>query len=268
VAVTVSDSAKHSSAKQLTLTVSPATVTPTAVNATITQSTSTSLPNQAALSIVFEKATQSNLSGTLALSFQPNSRVSGVASGYFDPSAGFPITGQSGTALTTKLTVPQGTTQSPVQLALGTVAGTWTIKLTALTSGAASVLPSPAPSATIVVEPAAPVIVAGSVHITGLTASGFVVHLDGYSSTRAVTGASFQFNAAAGTTLQNNSPIPVSFNGTDQSQWFATPQSQPYGGAFSLQVPFSFSGSTGALGSVAVTLTNADGTSTSVTGTP
>jgi len=192
--------------------------------------------------------------------------VSGVAAGYIDPSAGFPITGQSGSALTTAITIPQASTTFPVQFALGTVAGTWTVTLTSLTSPAGNVLATPTQTMTVNVSAAVPTIVANSVKITALNSTGFTVQLDGITSIRALTSATFLFNAASGATLQRAGPVTVSFSGTDQSQWFATPASQASGGQFSLKVPFSFSGTTSALSTVTVTLTNANGPSASVTG--
>jgi hypothetical protein len=106
-----------------------------------------------------------------------------------------------------------------------------------------------------------PVIVPGSVKITNITASGFQVFLDASSTPRDLTSANFTFTAASGTQL-NGTSFTVSLTST-AAPWFdpgnATAVSN--GGAFSLTIPFTFSGDTSAIGSVSVTLTNSVGTS-------
>jgi hypothetical protein len=52
------------------------------------------------------------------------------------------------------------------------------------------------------------------------------------------------------------------------SPWYGSAQSQSFGSMFQLQVPFTLTGSTNAVQSVTVTLTNSIGTSTPVSGGP
>ncbi len=222
----------------------------------ITQS-SGGAPNQTNLLVSFGQAAQSTYTGTLSLSFQHDPSVTNVPANYVDPAGGFPVSGSS-TNLTQNFTVNQGTTQASVQFGLGTVAGTWTVTLTALNTGGASALPSPAPTYTVSVATAAPSITAGSVRIVSLSSSGFSVTLTGFATTRDVASGMFTFAAAAGAQLQG-ATVTVPFNGLDQSEWFNTAAGQSAGGTFSLTLPFGYSGDPSALGSVTVTLTNSRG---------
>jgi hypothetical protein len=233
---------------------------------TITQSATVSAPNQTSLLVSFGQAAPSAYTGTLSLSFQRDLSVTNVPANYVDPAGGFPVSGGSA-SLVQNFTLSQGTTQSSIQFGLGTVAGTWTVMLTALTTGGASALPSPAPTYTVLVAAAAPSITAGSVHIVNRTSSGFSVTLTGFATTRDVASATFTFTAASGASLSGTS-VTVPFNGLDQSQWFNTTGGQSAGGTFSLTVPFGYSGDSSALGSVTVTLIDARGqTSAAVSGT-
>jgi Rieske Fe-S protein len=262
--VTVKDSAGNTSpAQSLTITI---TVQPVQ-GLTVTQNGGASAPNQTNLLVSFGQAAQSTYTGTLSASFQPDPSVTNVPANYIDPAGGFPVSAQS-TALTQNFTMSPGATQSSIQFGLGTVAGTWTVILTSLSTGGEPALPTSPPSCTVPVAAAAPSITAGSVQIVNLTSSGFSVQLTGFATTRDVSSAAFVFTAAAGAQLQGTT-VTVPFNGQDQSQWFDTTASLSAGGTFSLLLPFGYSGDPSALGSVAATLTNSRGqTSASVTGAP
>jgi hypothetical protein len=262
--VTVKDSAGNTSpAQSLTIAI---TVQPVQ-GLTITQSGGASAPNQTNLLVSFGQAAQSTYTGTLSASFQPDPSVTNVPVNYIDPAGGFPVSAQS-TALTQNFTMSLGATQSSIQFGLGTVAGTWTVILTSLSTGGESALPTSPPRCTVPVAAAAPSITAGSVQIVNLTSSGFSVQLTGFATTRDVSSAAFVFTAAAGAQLQGTT-VTVPFDGQDQSQWFDTTASLSSGGTFSLLLPFGYSGDPNALGSVAATLTNSRGqTSASVTGAP
>jgi hypothetical protein len=262
--VTVKDSAGNTSPAQslsITITVQPVQ------GLTVTQNGGASAPNQTNLLVSFGQAAQSTYTGTLSASFQPDPSVTNVPANYIDPAGGFPVSAQS-TALTQNFTMSPGATQSSIQFGLGTVAGTWTVILTSLSTGGEPALPTSPPSCTVPVAAAAPSITAGSVQIVNLTSSGFSVQLTGFATTRDVSSAAFVFTAAAGAQLQGTT-VTVPFNGQDQSQWFDTTASLSAGGTFSLLLPFGYSGDPSALGSVAATLTNSRGqTSASVTGAP
>ena len=232
-----------------------------------------STPYQHALSLTLANAPTIDINGTMSLSFAADPSVTNVPTGYQDPAAVF-----SNNQTTLNFTIPTGCSSVPSgcpnavwpsngQFSQGTVAGTITIQITALSEGGVSILPATPPAQTVLVAPAAPVITPGSVRITNITPTQFVVQMQAYSSTREITSGTFQFAPAAGTQLQGTT-FTVPFNGLDQSQWFATQASLPGGSTFSLQMPFNYSGNSSALGTVTVTLTNSKGTSTSVSGAP
>jgi hypothetical protein len=253
-------SLRQTKSQAITITVSA--LPPSGV--TITQ-TSGNGPNNTNLLVSFGQAVQTAYTGTLSLRFQHDASVTNVPATYVDPAGGFPVSASS-TSLTQNFTVNQGSTQAAIQFGLGTVAGTWTITLTALSTGGVSTLPSPAPTYTVPVAPAAPSIVAGSVQILNPSSSGFSVQLTGFATTRDVASATFVFSAASGATLKGTT-LSVAFNGQDQSEWFNTTASQAAGGTFKLVLPFTYSGDASALGSVSVTLTNSRGqTSAAVSG--
>ena len=84
----------------------------------------------------------------------------------------------------------------------------------------------------------------------------------GFSNTRDMATATFQFQAAAGTNLQTSQvSVPV-----DQlfSAWFNDPNSVQFGSQFTFTQPFTISGNAVGITGVTVTLTNKQGTSTGV----
>src|SRR5207248_11538788 len=152
---------------------------------------------------------------------------------------------------------------------LGTVAGTITVQLASLTvagTGQSVPLPSTLPSTTITVPRLAPVIVPGSVKITNITSSGFQVFLDASSTPRDLTTANVTFTASGGTQL-NGTQFTVSLAPAG-AQWFDAGNAPGLanGGAFSLTIPFTFTGDTSAIGAVNVTLANSVGTSVAQSG--
>jgi len=169
------------------------------------------------------------------------------------------------------IAIPANST-TPVNLPavqLGSVAGTITVQLASLTVAGTSQtvpLPSPVPSFPITVPRLAPIIVPGSVKITSVTSSGFQVFLDASSTPRDLTSANVTFTAASGTTL-NGTSFTISLTSA-ATPWFdpANATGVANGGALSLTLPFTFTGSTSALGTASVTLTNSVGTSAAVSG--
>ena len=234
---------------------------------TFTQNNSTTGTNQTTLSVALPQAAASTFTGTLTLTFTPDPGLTSLPAGYVDPAGGFPIGSQSPTSFTFNFTIPQGATQPPTPPAFGrgTVAGTWTATLTALSTGGTSALVGSPPAQTVVIPLAAPVINANTVKIINVTSTGFAVELSGSVTSRAVSSASFMFTPAAGGQLSGSS-VTLPFNGQDQTQWFNTSAGQAAGGTFSLLVPFGYTGDPAAIGTVTVTLTGPQGTSVAVTG--
>jgi hypothetical protein len=146
-----------------------------------------------------------------------------------------------------------------IALQTGTVAGTITVKA-ALRANGTVITPSSLAPVVIQVPPGVPVI--NSVTLTPGTDS-IQVAVVAYSNTRETVQAEFRFAAAAGQTLQTTDVIIPA----DQlfSAWFQSPAAATTGGAFLYTQPFTLSGSSGAVGSVSVTLTNTQGASLTAT---
>jgi hypothetical protein len=188
------------------------------------------------------------LTANLTLTFVPDS-------GADDPAVQFASGGR-----TAQITVPASTTGglTAVGVQTGTVAGTITITVQLL-AGTQDVTPHPPPSRAIRVNAGGPVIT--SVTATR-TSTGFTVVVVGYSSTRDVASASWQFAGTSGANLQTGQLTTTV--GSLFSQWYASTDSAPFGSQFSLSQPFTISGNTNSVLSVTVTLTNSIGTSPGV----
>ncbi len=166
---------------------------------------------------------------------------------------------------TVNFTVPANATQAqlPVGFAMqtGTVAGT--IRLSAvLRSAGQDITPSPAPVVESRLRRGTPVIVSNSVRATRIS-GGLQVDLSAYATSREVTGATFRFTPAPGSALQTTE-LTVPLNEGAQ-RWYQSDQSRAFGSSFTLSQRFNVTGDTTAIRSVTVTLTNAQGTSQSVT---
>jgi hypothetical protein len=135
----------------------------------------------------------------------------------------------------------------------GSVAGVINLDVS-LAAGDFDVTPTPPPSKSLRVDRTAPVI--SSVRVNA-TAGGFEVIVSGFSTTREVTGATFQFTPATGSRLEA-SQITIQTE-TAARQWFGDTRSSEYGGQFTFTQPFTVQNAT--LSEVAVTLTNGQGTS-------
>jgi hypothetical protein len=141
----------------------------------------------------------------------------------------------------------------------GTVAGTITLTAS-MSAGGLDITPSPAPTKTITIAPAVPVITSVTLQqVTG----GLNVVVTGYSNTREVSSGTFAFTVSSGNTL-SVANLVVTLSSAFAS-WFGNPSSNATGGQFKLTVPFSVTqGAASAVTKVTVTLTNAQGASTAV----
>jgi len=185
----------------------------------------------------------------LTLTFTP-------VSGADDPSVQFSTGGR-----TAQETIAAGSTLALPALAIqtGTVAGTITVTAQLL-AGGQDVTPTPPPSTTLTIAALAPVIT--SVSATATT-GGFTVTVVGYATSRQVTQAVFQFTPASGETLSSTSfTVPTTSLFT---AWYGSAGSAAYGSQFTFTQPFTVSGSTSAVTSVSVTLSNSLGNSNTVT---
>ncbi len=159
---------------------------------------------------------------------------------------------------TLTLLVPaNSTTVPPILLQSGTDAGAITVTLQ-LTAGGVSANPPGLQPVVIEVPNAVPV--AKTVTVTR-SAGQLTVAVQGFSNTRELTQATFEFTAAPGapkvTTPEVTLPV-----GTIFADWFSSADSIQYGSTFTYSQIFEISGSAANIGSVQVTLTNSVGAST------
>lgn len=188
-----------------------------------------------------------NMQGNLTLSFAPDAGMPD------DPAIQFANGGRTATFAATT------TSQAAVPFQVGTVAGTITIHATVSANGV-DVTPSPAPVRTVRIEPAAPVLTSGTAR---RTSGGLEVTVNGFATSRNITSATFRFTAASGSTLQT-SEVTVQV-GPAFTTWYSNPSSNQFGSQFQYVQPFTVGGDTQGITSVAVTLANAQGTSTPLT---
>jgi hypothetical protein len=163
----------------------------------------------------------------------------------------------SGGRTLTLLVPANSTTVPPILLQSGTDAGAITVTLQ-LTAGGVSANPPGLQPVVIEVPNAVPV--AKTVTVTR-SAGQLTVAVQGFSNTRELTQATFEFTAAPGapkvTTPEVTLPV-----GTIFADWFSSADSIQYGSTFTYTQIFEISGSAANIGSVQVTLTNSVGAST------
>jgi hypothetical protein len=99
-------------------------------------------------------------------------------------------------------------------------------------------------------------------NISSRSVSGFELVITGFSTSRALRHATFLFTPAQGRSLQT-STVTLDL-APSASNWFQSQPSASFGGQFRLVIPFAVQGDSSAVGSVSVTLTNAEGTSQAV----
>ena len=194
-----------------------------------------------------------DLSGTLTLTF---------ASGSFadDPNIQFSTGGR-----TVNFTIPANTTtalfngSNKVQFQAGTVAGTITFTAS-LSVASVPVTPNPAPSAQVVINPAAPVL--RTVQIGTTTATSFEVLITGLSTARDVSQITLQFTPAPNANLQTTT---LTINSEASfSTWYQSQTGISFGSQFTASVIVNVSGAANAVQSVSVTAANSHGTSNAV----
>ena len=179
--------------------------------------------------------------------------ASASGSGVDDPSIQF----SSGGRTYSYTVAANSTTVPPVQLQAGTDAGTITITATLLADGV-DVTPAGLVPVVIVVPPVVPVITGTTITRSGNTLT-VVIH--GYSNTREMTQAVFDFTAATGDMLAMSSSTLTLPATTLFGTWYSDTTSQAYGSTFTYTQIFNTSGDATTVGSVKVTLTNSVGTS-------
>jgi hypothetical protein len=224
----------------------PFTVTLPNIQIVFTGPGSESEAQQPSLNLQFLDGYPVPLQVTLSLAVQP-----AAPGGPVDPSVQFSTGGT-----TYSFTQPANSTTAPtIQLQTGTLAGTITVTLT-LEANDQDVTPAGLQPVVIVVPASAPVLTSISLIRSGNT---LTVTVQGYSSTREISSALFNFTPAAGQALQE-SQLTVDV-ATDFSTWYTQPSSNQYGSAFSYTQAFDLSSDASTVGGVSVTLTNSVGTS-------
>jgi sugar lactone lactonase YvrE len=210
---------------------------------------------QAPIQVSLANASSSTVTATLNLTFSPN-----AANGKDDPNVMF-VNSQSSTRTAT-VTFPANT--STAQLSLpdgvlqaGTEAGTIQLTITDVQVGGAAST-SDNNSFDVQIPQLVPVIT--NVRILNKNSGGFDVEVTGYSTSREITSAKFDFGAASGANLLTVELQP-NVTGTFTS-YYQADASSAVGGAFVYTQPFIVKqGDVNAVASVTVTLSNSQGAS-------
>jgi hypothetical protein len=195
----------------------------------------------------------SPISGQMTLAFSSNADLPND-----DPAIQFSTGGR-----TVSFSIPANDTRAVftnnatnVGFQTGTVAGTISLSVVAQSEGI-TLNPSQPLEHTMTLSRVAPVITL--LTISSRSVSGFELVITGFSTSRALRQATFLFTPAQGRSLQTSTAtLDLA---PSASNWFQSQPSASFGGQFRLVMPFTVQGDSSAIGSVSVTLTNAEGTS-------
>lgn len=225
-------------------------VTPANLQATFTGPSNEPPGEQPTLNLTLAQAYPIPLTGTMTLTVEPL-----APGGPTDPSVQFSTGGT-----TFNFTVPAGSTTTPtIQIQTGTLAATITVTLLFEANGQ-DVTPTGIKPIVIKVPATAPVITGVTLSRSGNT---LIVTVMGFSSTRDMSQAAFDFTAAPGSSIANPElNVPVN---RDFVEWYTNDSSIQFGSSFSYEQDFNLSNNASTIGSVSVTLTNSVGESESVT---
>jgi hypothetical protein len=185
-----------------------------------------------------------------------------------DPTVQFGTGGQK-----VAFTIPANSTDAvfasggkQVLLQTGTTAATITVTADVTTSAGLELTPSPAPSVSLTVASSAPTLL--SVGLASESSTSFTLQILGFSTTHSLTDLNFQFTTKSGVSSGGSVTVDVS---SEATLWYASPTAQPFGGQFLISIPFTLTQSSSsttslvsAIQSVAVTASNAQGTSNSL----
>lgn len=173
---------------------------------------------------------------------------------------------------TVAFTIPANSTQAvftngaaQILLQSGTTAGTITIAPTFATQSGLDLTPPSAPTVVLTVAASAPNLL--KIQLTGVTQATFTVSVSGYTTPHSLSTLTYSFIPSGG-----GSPSQYVLDvAASAGLWFNSTASQPFGGQFSVAVPFANPNpsttalATSIIKSVTVTATNAQGTSNAVT---
>jgi hypothetical protein len=243
--VRVTDSDSNTSDKYFSLAVAAAPAVPTLsiLGVPASAASTAQVPFSLTLSAPYTKA----IAGQVTLVFQPSAAVSRD-----DPAIQFSTGGR-----TVTFTIPAGSAQAvfpagAMAFQTGTVAGTIALSANSdllATATASTVVGADVPTIT-------------KVSVVQKT-SGFQVEIAGFSNSRELADASFQFTASSGQAVQTGD-LTVTLQ-APAGAWFSSDSSTPFGGQFLLAVPFTLQqGAASGLASVSVKLQNSKGPSLTV----
>ena len=223
-------------------------------------------------------ASQAGVSLTLANSYPVdlNGVLTLTTSGNFgsDPSVQFAVGSSTGNR-TVDFTIPANSTSadfaaqgSQILLQTGTVAETVTLAPTFTTTSGVAITPASPTTLQFTVPTEAPVLTSAAANVQGTNSFNLV--LVGYTTTRSLTSLNVTFNPASGFKLAT-SQFTIDLSQVS-GMWFLSSQSTPYGGQFSVTMPFTVTqpslkaGQTAlqSIASVTATVSNTTGTSNSV----
>jgi Putative Ig domain len=242
--VTVIDSVQSTASDLFQIQVNPAPLPP--ITVTGLPDTATPLQQYPISVTLGDPYPNGDISGTVILTSMP------ADSGPSDNSIQFSSGGRSA-----NFDIPAGSTSAPLQIQVGTVAGTIAVTVTQVLAGGLDVTPSPAPVASTQVRTSAPVITAATASSNGNT---LTIQIVGYATSREVTQAVFSFSAAAGQSLANSQfsiPMDSTF-----ATYYQNSANAAFGSQFILTQPFSIQGNASGVIPQSVTLTNRVGTTT------
>jgi hypothetical protein len=231
------------------------TVTPGGLSFTYNMPQVLNPTEQTPIQVALASAVSDSVTGTLTLTFTPNAT---------NPSDDPNVTMVNGdaSARNSNVTVPSNTLNANLSLSngvlqAGTVAGTIELSVTNVQEGGASVTPG---NGTFDIQvPRLPPVITG-IRVLNVTSAGFDVEITGYSTTRDIGSAKFDFGAATGQkllTLELQPSVTSAF-----TTYYKSSASDATGSAFVYTQPFSIKqGTVNAVASVTVALTNSAGTS-------
>ncbi|MEJ1932425.1 nidogen-like domain-containing protein [Nostoc sp. NIES-2111] len=217
------------------------------------------ITDQNAVTIRLAQAPGTDLSGTLQITFVPNADNQ-PANGNTD----FPRFNGSSTR-TIAFTIGANATEFRAAIDQGSVAGTATVTLQNLSVSGVDLISGARPTQTFTIDPAAPLILPGTVGINR-TATGITVEAIAISSVRNLTGGTVTFTLASGVQANGSLTIPIDNLATVGTTWFGSTEGRSNGGAFKITIPYTLEGDFTNIQSVAVTITNSRGTSAAVSG--
>jgi len=217
--------------------------------------TSLAPTQQAPLGLSLANPSPDPVTGQVTMTFTPNAMINADDPNvkFMNPATtsrtfNFTFPPNSGTA---QLSLPGGVLQA------GTVAGDIQLAMSGVQVGAIGMTPQ---NSTMDVRIPRTVPVITSVRILNRSEKGFDVEITGYSTTKDIKEASFEFSARSGEKLATAKLQPDVV--TTFVTYYGTPDSIAVGSAFVYLQPFTaVEGNANVVASVKVTLTNSQGTS-------